>query len=43
MNSVTARRNEPSPNKINFDKHSSFTDRTHLSANESRFGLRAGN
>src|SRR5215467_12967752 len=32
MNSVTARRNEPSPNKISFDRHSCFTDRTHLPA-----------
>jgi hypothetical protein len=30
MNSVSARRNDASPNKINFDKHSPFTDRTHL-------------
>src|SRR5713101_3908946 len=34
---------EDSPNRINLDKHSSFTDRTHLSANAFRFGLLAGN
>jgi hypothetical protein len=32
MNSFSARRSEASPNKISFDKHSCFTERTHLSA-----------
>jgi hypothetical protein len=43
QNAVTALLSEDSPNRINFDKHSSFTDRTHLSANAFRFGLLAGN
>ena len=34
---------EASPNKISFDRHSCFTERTHLSAKAFRFGLRAGN
>jgi hypothetical protein len=34
---------EHSPNKIKLDKHSSFIDHTHLSANVFRFGLLAGN
>src|SRR5215831_14674746 len=42
MKAVRARRSEASPNKISFDKHSSFADRTHLSAYAFRFGLRAG-
>src|SRR5215467_15580595 len=42
MKSVSARHNEASPNKISFDKHSPFTDRTHLSAYEFKLGLRAG-
>src|SRR5260370_9246931 len=37
-----ARRNEPSPNRMSFDRHSSFTVRTQRSAYEFRFGLRAG-
>ena len=32
MNSFSARRNEASPNKMSFDKHSCFTERTHLAA-----------
>jgi hypothetical protein len=43
MNSFSARRNETSPNKMSFDRHSCFTERTHLSAKAFRFGLRAGN
>jgi hypothetical protein len=35
-------RNEASPNSTSFDKHSSFVARTHFSAYEFRFGLRAG-
>src|SRR5215469_14439723 len=42
MKSVRARRNEASPNKISFDKHSPFTDRTQRSACEFKLGLRAG-
>ena len=42
MKSVSARRNDDSPNKISFDKHSAFTDRTQRSACEFKLGLRAG-
>src|SRR5215831_14164103 len=42
MKAERTRRSEASPNKISFDKHSSFADRTHLAAYAFRFGLRAG-
>jgi hypothetical protein len=42
MKSVSARRNDASPNNISFDKHSPFTDRTQRSAWEFKLGLRAG-
>src|SRR5215472_13762458 len=42
MKLVSARRNEASPNKTSFDKHSLLTERTHRSANAFRFGLRGG-
>src|SRR5215467_9075227 len=42
MKSVSARLIEASPNKISFDKHSPFTDRSQRSAYEFKLGLRAG-
>ena len=40
--SLRARRSEPSPNRMNLERHSSFTERTQRSANAFRFGLLAG-
>jgi hypothetical protein len=40
MKSERARRSEVSPNRTSFDKHSSFADRTHLSAYAFKWGLR---
>ncbi len=37
--SVSARRSDASPNKTSLDRHSSFTERTHRSANAFKFGL----
>src|SRR6516164_8532307 len=37
-----ARRNEPSPNRMKWERHSLFTERTHCSAKVFRFGLRGG-
>jgi hypothetical protein len=42
MYSVSARRSDPSPNKISLDRHSCFTERTHRSANAFKFGLCGG-
>src|SRR4029453_4935433 len=42
MKSLRARCRACSPNRISFDKHSSFTDRTQRSANAFKFGLRGG-
>jgi len=42
MKLASARRNEASPYSTSFAKHSSFADRTHLSAYEFKLGLRAG-
>src|SRR5688572_33237250 len=42
MKSLRARCRARSPNRISFDKHSSFTDRTQRSANAFKFGLRGG-
>jgi len=41
-NWVSALVNEPSPNRISLDRHSSLIDRTQRSAKAFRFGLRAG-
>ena len=40
--SRSVRRNDVSPNRINFDKQSSLTDFTQRSENAFKFGLRAG-
>jgi len=37
-----ARRNEPSPNRMKWERHSLFAERTHRSAKAFRFGLRVG-
>jgi hypothetical protein len=42
MYSVKTRLSDVSPNSTSFDKHSSFTERTHRSANAFRFGELAG-
>ncbi len=42
MYSVNARSNERSPSRTSLERHSCVTERTHLSANAFRFGLRGG-
>src|SRR5215471_9469429 len=37
-----ARCNEPSPNRMKWERHSLFTERTHRSAKAFKFGLRGG-